>query len=147
MLMMAAEPQTCSIADPPFSNLNVTKFTLIGRGLAGGLLAAYWGRRGYDVDLYERRADSRAGNFVGGALINLSLSLFRNEQGHEDIRYEVAQKMRRDRDPKVSLVDVNTRKNRARQQRDHNPRPTLTVVRRREYQQRNSGRENSAAGQ
>src|SRR5205823_6777392 len=91
MLMMAAEPQTCSIADPPFSNLNVTKFTLIvtkftliGRGLARGLLAAYWGRRGYDVDLYERRADSRAGNFVGGASINLSLSLFRNKQGHED---------------------------------------------------------------
>ena len=34
------------------------KFILIGSGLAGGLLAAYLGRRGYDVDLYERRADS-----------------------------------------------------------------------------------------
>jgi hypothetical protein len=33
MLMMAAEAQTCSIADPPFSNLNVTKFTLIGAAL------------------------------------------------------------------------------------------------------------------
>src|ERR1700675_5070968 len=51
-----------------------TKFTLIGSGLAGGLLAAYLGRRGYDVDLYERRADPRAGNFVGGRAINLALS-------------------------------------------------------------------------
>jgi kynurenine 3-monooxygenase len=51
-----------------------TKFVLIGSGLAGGLLAAYLGRRGYDVDLYERRADPRAGNFVGGRSINLALS-------------------------------------------------------------------------
>ncbi len=43
-----------------------TKFVLIGSGLAGGLLAAYLGRRGYDVDLYERRADPREGNIVGG---------------------------------------------------------------------------------
>jgi len=52
----------------------VTKFTLIGSGLAGGLLAAYFGRRGYEVDLFERRADPRAGNFVGGRSINLALS-------------------------------------------------------------------------
>jgi kynurenine 3-monooxygenase len=52
----------------------VPKFVLIGSGLAGGLLAAYFGRRGYDVDLYERRADPRAGNFVGGRSINLALS-------------------------------------------------------------------------
>src|SRR5258708_7110822 len=51
-----------------------TKFVLIGSGLAGGLLAAYWGRRGYDVDLYERRADPREGNIVGGRSINLALS-------------------------------------------------------------------------
>jgi kynurenine 3-monooxygenase len=50
------------------------KFILIGSGLAGGLLAAYLGRRGYEVDLYERRADPRAGNFVGGRSINLALS-------------------------------------------------------------------------
>jgi kynurenine 3-monooxygenase len=50
------------------------KFALIGSGLAGGLLAAYFGRRGYEVDLYERRADPRAGNFVGGRSINLALS-------------------------------------------------------------------------
>jgi kynurenine 3-monooxygenase len=52
----------------------VAKFVLIGSGLAGGLLAAYLGRRGYDVDLYERRADPREGNMVGGRSINLALS-------------------------------------------------------------------------
>src|SRR5213076_2351066 len=50
------------------------KFVLIGSGLAGGLLAAYLGRRGYDVDLYERRADPREGNIIGGRSINLALS-------------------------------------------------------------------------
>ncbi|HEY2627092.1 MAG TPA: NAD(P)/FAD-dependent oxidoreductase [Candidatus Udaeobacter sp.] len=51
-----------------------TKFILIGSGLAGGLLGAYLGQRGYDVDLYERRADPREGNIVGGRSINLAIS-------------------------------------------------------------------------
>src|SRR6266436_1945357 len=50
------------------------RFTLIGSGLAGGLLGAYLGRRGYEVDLYERRSDPREGNIVGGRSINLALS-------------------------------------------------------------------------
>jgi len=50
------------------------KFVLVGSGLAGGLLAAYLGRRGYDVDLYERRADPREGNMLGGRSINLAIS-------------------------------------------------------------------------
>src|SRR3954452_3910025 len=50
------------------------KFVLIGSGLAGGLLAAYLGRRGDEVELYERRADPREGNTVGGRSINLALS-------------------------------------------------------------------------
>jgi kynurenine 3-monooxygenase len=50
------------------------KFVLIGSGLAGGLLAAYLGRRGHEVALYERRADPREGNMVGGRSINLALS-------------------------------------------------------------------------
>jgi kynurenine 3-monooxygenase len=50
------------------------KLILIGSGLAGGLLAAYLGRRGYDVDLYERRADPSEGNIVGGRSINLAIS-------------------------------------------------------------------------
>jgi len=52
----------------------VAKFVLIGSGLAGGLLATYLGRRGYEVDLYERRADPREGNIVGGRSINLAIS-------------------------------------------------------------------------
>jgi kynurenine 3-monooxygenase len=52
----------------------VAKFVLIGSGLAGGLLAAYLGRRGYDVDLYERRNDPREGNIIGGRSINLAIS-------------------------------------------------------------------------
>jgi kynurenine 3-monooxygenase len=52
----------------------VERFVLIGSGLAGGLLAAYLGRRGHGVDLYERRADPREGNIVGGRSINLAIS-------------------------------------------------------------------------
>jgi kynurenine 3-monooxygenase len=52
----------------------VAKFVLIGSGLAGGVLAALLGRRGHEVELYERRSDPRAGNFVGGRSINLALS-------------------------------------------------------------------------
>src|SRR2546430_8126551 len=55
--------------------MNVTRFVLIGSGLAGGLLAAYLGRRGYEVDLYERRADPREGNIVDGRSINLAISM------------------------------------------------------------------------
>jgi kynurenine 3-monooxygenase len=51
-----------------------TKFVLVGSGLAGGLLAACLGRRGHEVELYERRADPREGNLVGGRSINLALS-------------------------------------------------------------------------
>jgi kynurenine 3-monooxygenase len=52
----------------------VAKFVLVGSGLAGGLLAAYLGRRGHEVDLYERRTDPREGNIVGGRSINLAIS-------------------------------------------------------------------------
>ncbi|HLW35652.1 MAG TPA: NAD(P)/FAD-dependent oxidoreductase [Chthoniobacterales bacterium] len=52
----------------------MAKFVLIGSGLAGGLLAACLGRRGYEVDLYERRGDPREGNMIGGRSINLALS-------------------------------------------------------------------------
>ncbi len=51
-----------------------SKFALIGSGLAGGLLAGFLGRRGDEIDLYERRSDPRAGNTVGGRSINLALS-------------------------------------------------------------------------
>ena len=37
-------------------------------------MAAFLGRRGHEVDLYERRPDPTAGNLVGGRSINLALS-------------------------------------------------------------------------
>jgi len=52
----------------------MSKFVLIGSGLAGGLLAAFLGRHGDEVELFERRSDPRAGNTVGGRSINLALS-------------------------------------------------------------------------
>ena len=52
----------------------MSRFTLIGSGLAGGMMAAFLGRRGHEVDLYERRPDPHAGNLVGGRSINLALS-------------------------------------------------------------------------
>ncbi|MDQ6625332.1 MAG: FAD-dependent monooxygenase, partial [Verrucomicrobiota bacterium] len=50
------------------------KFALIGSGLAGGMMAAFLGRRGHEVELYERRPDPHAGNLVSGRSINLALS-------------------------------------------------------------------------
>lgn len=52
----------------------MAKFTLIGSGLAGGLLAGFLGHRGDEVELCERRPDPRAGSTVGGRSINLALS-------------------------------------------------------------------------
>jgi kynurenine 3-monooxygenase len=54
--------------------LVVPKFVLVGSGLAGGLLATFLGRRGDEIELYERRSDPREGNLVGGRSINLALS-------------------------------------------------------------------------
>jgi hypothetical protein len=62
--------------------------------------------------------------------------MFRSEKGEEDVRDEIAEEMHRDCDPKVSLVDADTLKNRARQERNHNPSLTLPVVRHREYPRR-----------
>lgn len=45
-----------------------------GAGLAGSLMALYLARRGYFVDVYERRPDSRKAEFIGGRSINLALS-------------------------------------------------------------------------
>ncbi len=45
-----------------------------GAGLAGSLMALYLARRGYYVDIYERRPDSRDAEFLGGRSINLALS-------------------------------------------------------------------------
>lgn len=50
------------------------KVVIAGGGLAGSLMAAYLGRRGYQVELYERRIDMRKNRISAGKSINLALS-------------------------------------------------------------------------
>jgi kynurenine 3-monooxygenase len=50
-------------------------FTIVGSGLAGALLACYFGRAGHRVDLYEKRPDPRQGDAERGRSINLALSV------------------------------------------------------------------------
>jgi kynurenine 3-monooxygenase len=50
------------------------KVTIIGAGLAGSLLPIYLSRKGYEVDVYERRPDMRIEDIGGGRSINLALS-------------------------------------------------------------------------
>jgi len=47
---------------------------VVGAGLAGSLLAVYLAKRGYKVDVYERREDIRTAEIVEGRSINLALS-------------------------------------------------------------------------
>lgn len=50
------------------------QIAIVGAGLAGPLLACFLARDGFDVTLYERRADPRIAGFLGGRSINLALS-------------------------------------------------------------------------
>lgn len=50
------------------------RVALVGAGLAGSLLSIYLARRGFDIDVYERRPDMRKVNIGGGRSINLALS-------------------------------------------------------------------------
>lgn len=50
------------------------KITIVGAGLAGSLLAIYLAKRGFQVNVYERRPDMRAEDIGGGRSINLALS-------------------------------------------------------------------------
>ncbi|MDQ3021307.1 MAG: FAD-dependent monooxygenase [Bacteroidota bacterium] len=50
------------------------KITIVGAGLAGSLLSVYLAKRGFDVNVYERRPDMRKENLDGGKSINLALS-------------------------------------------------------------------------
>ena len=47
---------------------------IIGAGLVGSLLSIYLQKRGYRVDVYERRPDMRKANIRAGKSINLALS-------------------------------------------------------------------------
>ena len=59
-----------------------TRIAVVGAGLVGSLLACYLGRRGYTVDVYERRPDPRATAAERGRSINLALS----ERGLDALR-------------------------------------------------------------
>ena len=48
--------------------------TIIGAGLAGSLLAILLARRGWQVDVFERRGDPRVKGYTGGRSINLALA-------------------------------------------------------------------------
>lgn len=50
------------------------KITIVGGGLSGSLLAIYMAKRGFEVNLFERRADMRKTNIYQGRSINLALS-------------------------------------------------------------------------
>ena len=51
------------------------KITLIGAGLTGPLMATYLAKRGYEVDIYERRPDMRKESISAGRSINLAMSI------------------------------------------------------------------------
>ncbi|MES2516215.1 MAG: NAD(P)/FAD-dependent oxidoreductase [Bacteroidota bacterium] len=48
--------------------------TVVGAGLVGSLVSIYLAKRGYKVDIYERRPDMRKADIVAGRSINLALS-------------------------------------------------------------------------
>ena len=47
---------------------------IVGAGLVGSLWAVFMARRGYNVQVYERRPDMRAAGYRGGRSINLAMS-------------------------------------------------------------------------
>ncbi|NYZ64076.1 FAD-dependent monooxygenase [Luteimonas sp. SJ-16] len=55
---------------------------MIGAGLAGALLGILLRRRGWEVDLYEKRGDPRLRGYEGGRSINLALA----ERGRHALR-------------------------------------------------------------
>lgn len=50
------------------------RIAVVGGGLVGGLQAIYLARRGFQVDLFERRPDIRTAEIAAGRSINLALS-------------------------------------------------------------------------
>jgi kynurenine 3-monooxygenase len=50
------------------------KAIVVGAGLVGSLWAVFLARRGYQVEVYERRPDMRAAGYQGGRSINLAMS-------------------------------------------------------------------------
>ncbi|MBN8482729.1 MAG: FAD-dependent monooxygenase [Xanthomonadales bacterium] len=56
--------------------------TIVGAGLVGALLATLLARRGFAVQVFERRPDPRRAGFIGGRSINLALA----ERGWHGLR-------------------------------------------------------------
>ncbi|MCP4246843.1 MAG: FAD-dependent monooxygenase [bacterium] len=56
------------------STTDKPKITIVGAGLGGALLANYLGKAGFEVAVYEKRADIRTTEIVTGRSINLALS-------------------------------------------------------------------------
>ncbi len=54
--------------------MNNTKITLVGAGPAGSLLAIYLAKRGFRVEIFERRPDMRQTPISAGRSINLAIS-------------------------------------------------------------------------
>jgi kynurenine 3-monooxygenase len=50
------------------------KVVIVGAGLVGSLWAVLMARRGYQVEVYERRPDMRKAGYKGGRSINLAMS-------------------------------------------------------------------------
>jgi kynurenine 3-monooxygenase len=50
------------------------KVTIVGAGLVGSLLSIYLRKRGYKVQLFERRGDMRKEQMSAGRSINLAMS-------------------------------------------------------------------------
>lgn len=55
-------------------NASQQKAIVVGAGLVGSLWAVFLARRGYQVEVYERRPDMRAAGYSGGRSINLAMS-------------------------------------------------------------------------
>lgn len=50
------------------------KINIIGGGLSGTLMAIYLAKRGFEINLFERRPDMRKNKMIAGRSINLALS-------------------------------------------------------------------------
>src|SRR5688572_6516580 len=53
---------------------SVQNATIVGAGLVGSLLSLYLAKKGYNVNIHERRPDMRKADIGGGRSINLALS-------------------------------------------------------------------------
>ncbi|MDQ3072244.1 MAG: FAD-dependent monooxygenase [Bacteroidota bacterium] len=62
------------ICSKPEEMMKDKSFGIIGAGLVGSLLALMLSRRGFTVDVFERRSDPRIAGNDGGRSINLALS-------------------------------------------------------------------------